>query len=186
MAVTEVHEEKNTFQVDVNLPGADPRVSTPLFIRTRKLLIEREGGRCWLSGQTAEESGHPLEAHHHPVERSFANMWDFGRFSEDCIKGHWGPHAQAFDWAGFLKDATPVSITLADGSVKSHLKVKDPYLFVDDMTVNGLLLSKPFHTGGDEGIHLLPFPVYLAQKYGFEGYQFSSIEIIHHASEQPA
>jgi hypothetical protein len=29
-------------------------------------------------------------------------------------------------------------------------------------------------------VHALPEPVWLAQRYGKEGYQFSSIEIIHH------
>jgi len=65
----------------------------------------------------------------------------------------------------------------------SFLKVADPYLFVDDMTVNGKLLAKQFHIGNDEGIHDLPMPVYLAQGWLVEGYKFSSIEIIHHAQE---
>lgn len=159
-AVTEVHEEKNTFEVDVNIPGHDPRVTTPLFERTRKLLIEREGARCWVCGCTAEESGHPLEAHHSPVERSFAEMVDW---SEGSLIRRAFP---AFDWANF--------------------NPKDPYKFVDDMTVNGLLLCKPHHTGKDEGIHCLPFPVWLAQKYGQDGYDFSTVEIIHHAGQEPA
>lgn len=161
--VTAIHEERDTFSVDVFIPGHDPRVSTPLFLKSRLALIAREGGRCFVSGMTAEQSGHPLEAHHHPIERSFANMIDWERFAADCKLGVWGPHAQAFDWPAFL-NASPF----------------DPYKFVDDMTVNGLLLAKQFHTIGDEGIHNLPYPVWLAQKYGKEGYKFSEVEIIHH------
>jgi predicted restriction endonuclease len=52
--------------------------------------------------------------------------------------------------------------------------------FVDDMTVNGMLLCKAHHIGKDEGMHALPFPIWVAQKYGKEGYQFSAVEIIHH------
>ena len=75
----------------------------------------------------------------------------------------WGPYAQAFDFDMFLA-TTPF----------------DPYVFVDDMRVNGRLLCKQFHTGPDEGIHALPYPIYLAQKYLVEGYKFSDIEVVHH------
>lgn len=160
MSVNETHEERETLAVEVNIPGHEPRTTTTLFTHTKKLLIEREGGRCYVCGRTAETSGHPLEAHHHPVERSLANMIDWDRFRLDCVAGMWGEHAQAFDWSKF------------DDS--------DPYSFVDDMTVNGLLLCKAHHTGKDEGLHMMPFPLWLAQKYGKEGYRFSNVEVIHH------
>lgn len=152
--VTKIHEEKNTFQVDVNIPGHDPRVTTPLFEKSRKHLLLREGGRCWVCNCTSEETGHPLEAHHYPIERSFADMID------------WGPDSQirkdfpSFGWGSFDE---------------AH-----PYSFVDDMNVNGRLLCKAHHTGKDEGVHDLPEPVWLAQRYGKEGYVFSLIEVIHH------
>jgi hypothetical protein len=31
-------------------------------------------------------------------------------------------------------------------------------------------------------MHALPFPIWIAQKYGKEGYQFSATEVIHHAA----
>ena len=71
--VNQAHEEKETLVVDVMVPGHDERVTTSLFTRTRRTLIEREGGACFICGRDAKASGHPLEAHHHPVERSFAN-----------------------------------------------------------------------------------------------------------------
>lgn len=160
MSVNEIHEEKETLRVDVNIPGHEPRAATALFRHTRQKLIEREGGRCWVCGRTAEESGHPLEAHHHPIERSLANMIDWDRFEADCHAGIWGEHARDFDWSTFDPD--------------------DPYTFVDDMTVNGELLCRDHHTGPDEGKHKLPFPLWIAQRYGKEGYRFSDIEIIHH------
>jgi hypothetical protein len=159
-AVTETHEEKLTLQVDVNLPGHDPRVATALFTRTRATLLERTGAKCFICRRTAEQSGHPLEAHHYPIERSFAEAIDFGpgsRIREDF---------PAFDWAAFDKNP-------------------DPYLFVDDMTVNGLPLCKDHHTAADMGIHMLPHPVWIAQAYVRDGYQFSSIEIIHTPGQEP-
>ncbi len=152
-AVTETHEEKETLSVEVNLPGHDPRTTTPLFTRTRKLLIEKAGGRCFVCQRTADEAG-PLEAHHHPIERSFAEMIDW---SEGSLIRREFPQ---FDWKSF--------------------DPANPYAFVDDMTVNGLLLCKAHHIGKDEGIHAMPFPIWLAQRYGREGYQFSEVEIIHH------
>jgi len=176
MQVTQVHEEKLTLQVDVNLPGHAPRgAATPLFIHSRKALIEREGGRCWLSGLTAEQLGAPLEAHHYPIERCFAEGIDWVRFANDCKFGHWGKYAAAFDWNRFFEGAQP--------GANGKLVPVDPYLFVDDMTVNGRLLGKQYHTGKDEGVHTLPEPIWLAQKYMVEGYQFSSVEVIHHAQE---
>ncbi|QOT75040.1 hypothetical protein [Cupriavidus basilensis] len=161
MAVTDTHEEKETLAVDVLLPGHEARTTTPLFLHSKKALIEREGGRCFICGETAEESGHPLEAHHHPIERSLANMIDWASVAEFARAGALGPHAAAFDWDAF--------------------DPADPYAFVDDMTVNGLLLCKAHHTGKDEGIHDMPFPLWIAQKYAREGYQFTPTEVIHHA-----
>ncbi len=174
-AVTQDHEQRETLDVDYNIPGHDARgAASALFTRTRKVLIEREGGKCWLSGLTAAELG-PLEAHHYPIERCFAEGFDWPRFSNDCKFGLWGPHAQAFGWDAFFAGAVP--------DASGRLMPIDPYLFVDDMTVNGRLLGKQYHTGKDEGVHMLPEPIWLAQKYMVEGYQFSGAEVIHHAQE---
>jgi hypothetical protein len=164
--VTEVHELKDTLSADYFVPGHDERETTSLFTRTKKLLIEREGGRCFITNMTAEELGAPLQAHHHPVERCFATAWDWPRFADDCKAGKWGPYAQAFDWDSFLS-AQPF----------------DPYRFVDDMTVNGMLLGAGQHIGKDEGLHRLPFPVWLFTKYAVEGWKFSPTEVIHHDPE---
>ncbi|WP_250538172.1 hypothetical protein [Caballeronia sp. INML3B] len=160
MSVEQIHEQKESCEVDVFLPGHEPRTTTALFARTKKLLVEREGGRCAVCGRTAEDSGHPLESHHHPIERSLANMIDWDRFRKDCEAGLWGKFAQAFDWSTFSTD--------------------DPYSFVDDQTVNGLLLCADHHRGKNEGIHWMPFPYFVAQRYGKEGYQFTPTEVIHH------
>jgi hypothetical protein len=173
--VTQDHEQRETLAVDYNIPGHEARgAASALFTRTRQLLIAREAGRCWLSGLTETELG-PMEAHHFPIERCFAEGIDWPRFSNDCKFGLWGPYAQAFDWEAFFDGATR--------DEAGRLVPVDPYLFVDDMTVNGRLLGKQYHTGKDEGVHMLPEPIWLAQKYMVEGYQFSAVEVIHHAQE---
>ena len=156
---TAAHVEKETLKIDVNIPEHDARVTTELFRRTRLLLIEREGGRCFICGRTAVEAG-PLEAHHHPIERCFAEEIDWQLVAIDCRAGMWGKYAAAFDWATF--DAVCWET------------------FVDDMTVNGLLLCKDHHTASDDGIHTSPGPIWLAQRYAKEGVKFNSREVIHH------
>ncbi|QGZ66249.1 hypothetical protein [Paraburkholderia acidisoli] len=156
--VTKAHAEKETLSIEVLIPAHEERKATALFERSRKELIEREGGRCFVCNGTAEESGHPLEAHHHPIERSLAELIDWERFKADALGGMWGEKIRAFDWDNFT----------------------DWTQFVDDMTVNGMLLCRSHHTAKDSGIHTLPFPLWVAQKYAKEGYKFSDFETIHH------
>ena len=159
-SVEEVHEEKETLSVEVEIPGHAPRgAATPLFERSKKILMERVGGRCFICNGTESEVGF-LQAHHYPVERSLATAWDWPRFIADCKAGKWGVYCQAFHWEGFDPD-------------------KDPYQFVDDMSCNGLLLCQAHHIGKDEGIHDLPHPLWIWQKYAPEGYKLSDVEVIH-------
>ncbi len=158
MPVEQVHELKEALSVDVNIPGHAPRKATALFSKTRKHLLERDGGRCFICGCSAAETGHPIEAHHYPIERSFAEMVDWAEGSQ--IRRDF----PGFGWGSFDE--------------------ANPYTFVDDMNVNGRLLCKAHHIGKDEGVHALPEPVWLAQRYGKEGYQFSAVEIIHHEQEE--
>ncbi len=184
MAVTDTHEEKETLAVDVLLPGHEARVTTPLFLRSKKALIEREGGRCFICNATAEESGHPLEAHHHPIERSLANLINWELVANQAKAGEFGQRAVTFDWDGFFRDAKTVTAPGVPGKQAAQYRVPaDPYLFVDDMTVNGLLLCKQHHTGKDAGIHDMPFPLWIAQRYAIDGYQFTPDEVIHHQDQ---
>ncbi|MCM3582179.1 hypothetical protein M3795_16980 [Ralstonia pickettii] len=184
MAVTDTHEEKETLAVDVLLPGHQARETTALFTHSKKLLIEREGGRCFICNATAEESGHPLEAHHHPIERSLANLINWELVAAQAKGGEFGARAAAFDWDGFFKDAKVVTAPAVEGKpLAQYLVPADPYLFVDDMTVNGLLLCKEHHTGKDAGIHDMPFPLWIAQRFAIEGYQFTPTQIIHHQDQ---
>ena len=151
--MTDAHEMKDTFTQDVNIPEHADRATTPLFEKTRKHLIERDKG-CFICGGTAESTGHPLEAHHHPIERSLAELIDWSEGSQ--IRKDF----PSFAWGSFDES--------------------NPYMFVDDMNVNGMLLCKNHHIAKDEGIHGLTHPVWVAQRYAKEDYQFSNVEIIHH------
>lgn len=160
--VEKVHEEKLTLTVDVEIPGHEERTETSLFRRTKAQLLEREGHRCWTCGRTPEETGKPAQVHHRPVERSLANGIDFKLVERDCKAGMYGPDAQNFDWDAFF----------ANGDV---------YAFVDNALANGRVLCPDHHIGKDEGIHMIPEPLHLAQRYMKSGYQFTPTEIICHA-----
>ncbi len=99
--------------------------------------------------------------------------------------GLWGPHAAAFDWTAFFVGATTAPFDYVDEDSghaisTSFLIPKDPYLFVDNMLVNGMLLCKDHHVENSEGIHAMPHPLWIAQKYAVTGYQFSKSGQIHH------
>ena len=159
--VTETHDLKDTFSIEVETPGHDPRgAASELFKQSKKaiftsapvLCIHPMAGRCFICNATEAELGEPLEAHHFGIEWSFANA----SINWDLIKIDF-PN---FDW----KDFDP----------------EKPMTFVDDMTAQGLLLCKKHHTGKDEGIHNLPFTLWYAQRYLKDGYKFSDLEVIHH------
>lgn len=166
--MTDAHDEKETLKVDVCIPQHDDRVTTPLFSHSRDALIAREGDRCWVCQRTPAESGHPNEGHHHPIERSMAELIDWTLFSADAKKGIWGANAQAFDWDAFFEMGAQHDGDQL-GLPATVLVPKDIYAYVDDMRVNGMLLCKDHHTVGDSGIHTMPFPLFIAQKYGRDG-----------------
>lgn len=161
MSVTETHDLKDTLSVEVETPGHEKRgAASSLFRHSKKAIFEHapvlslhpEPGRCFICNATEEELGEPLEAHHFGIEWSFGE----GPIDWDRVKVDF-PY---FDWDKF--DPT------------------DPMSFVDDMTAQGLLLCKKHHTGKDEGIHNLPFSLWIAQRYLKDGYKFSDLEVIHH------
>lgn len=150
------HEQKETLVIDVNIPDHAPRSTTTLFLKTRKQLIDKVDGRCWICGRNEEQSGDPMEAHHWNIEWAFAN---------------------AVDWELVKKD-------FPDFPNWDELFSTQNYsLFVDNMMWNGKLLCKEHHVGLNAGIHYTPYPNWVIQRYLKEGYQYSQSEVIHHANE---
>jgi hypothetical protein len=156
------HEEKETLSVDVTIPDHPKRTTTALFEKTKRLLmhaatalgfnVKRPQARCWICGKTEPELGQPLEAHHFGIERCFIDA---------AIR--WDVVAQdfpIFDWASF----DPAK----------------PETFIDNMSAQGLLLCKAHHTGKDTGIHMLPFGLWIMQRYLADGTRFNPNEVITH------
>lgn len=166
MSVTEPHELRDTLSVEVIEPGHEKRGAASALFRKTKAAIKHIGsvigwrprlppGRCYICNATEEELGEPLEAHHFGIEWSFAEA----AINWDLVKADFPD----FDWANF----DPAS----------------PMTFVDDMQAQGVLLCKKHHTGKDEGVHNMPFSLWIMQRYLQDGYKFSDLEVIHHAQE---
>lgn len=144
------HEIKKTIVEDVYVEDHDPRVTTALFERTRKALIDA-GGRCWICNKPHTHED-PLELHHSVLERCLMGEIDYGPGS-NIRKDH--PN---FDW--------------------DHFDPNDPASFVDDALVNGLLLCKLHHTG-QLGIHSMTYPEFEAQRYMKEGTPIIPGHVVH-------
>lgn len=161
MSTEDIHELKETLEVEVNTPGHPPRTTSSLFKRSKKALFTLSTalsfhppmGRCFICNKTQEELGEPLEAHHFQIEWSFGD----GPIDWDLVKED-NPN---FDWDSFDPN--------------------DPYKFVDNMTAQGVLLCKKHHTGKGTGIHNIPFGLWIMQRYLKAGYVFNEYEVIEHA-----
>lgn len=163
-AVTKAHVERETLIVDVNLPEHTARGgATAIFARTRKEVLDADP-HCWLTGMTAEEAGAPLELHHYPVERCFAesDIVDWDLFIAQAKEGKYGDGPRSFDWSTFDPE---------------HWE-----MFVDNMHHNGRALAKSHHTGADMGVHTVPEPIWLAQGFVKDGIQFNHLETIHRSA----
>lgn len=153
MEVNQVHEDKDTLSVAVNIPGHDPRVETPEYRRGRAEELLRDP-TCVVCGSSED-----LETHHCFVERCMTNMVD-----KDQLVG-------MLQW---LNKSTEKAI--------EALKTMSVEEFVDS-SANLMTLCHPHHLGKNEGIHTMDFPRWSAQWYGKEGYVYSYVETIHHKNK---
>ena len=152
MAETPAHEEKETLLVDVEIGAHKERAATALFERTRKEYMDKVGHRCWICGADEKAAGEPLQLHHRVIERCFAEEdIDWAKVREDVPD---------FPWATF--------------------DPKDPYAFVDNCHYNGVVLCRKHHTERDSGTHMLPFNLWVMQRYLKNGTRFSPTETITH------
>lgn len=73
---------------------------------------------------------------HHRLEYCFANALDWDKVKKDFPD---------FDWKSF--------------------DPKDPFTFVDSQWNANVILCNAHHTGKNSGIHKLPHPIFIIQKY---------------------
>jgi hypothetical protein len=94
-----------------------------------------------------------VETHHFYIEKAAENAIDwkvFGKFADQCYNIQTGESLAKFDW---------------------NEVAKNPDLFVDSEQ-NMIVLCKQHHTSGPYGIHHVPFPDWILQKFPKDGFQF--------------
>jgi hypothetical protein len=132
----------------VHYPAHEPRKNSAIYNKTHKKMKDLP---CFICGKTNEADGIHVETHHFFVQKAFQNVIDwkkFGDFADKCQNLHTGElMGTHFDWE---------EVAL------------NPDLFVDS-PFNMVVLCKEHHTSGGRGIHHVPFPEWIAQKFVKEG-----------------
>ena len=135
-----------------NFPSHEPRKSSPIYRKTHKQMQHMP---CFICGKTNEMDNIHVETHHFYIEKAAENAIDwkvFGDFADKCYNMQTGESLAKFDWAEVAKN---------------------PDLFVDSQQ-NMIVLCKQHHTSGSFGIHHVPFPDWILQKFPKDGFQFLS------------
>jgi uncharacterized protein YlaI len=133
----------------IHYPVHEKRRDSALYRRTRRQLIVSRGLKCFICDRSDT-----LETHHFYCEKYAQNAIDwkkFGEFAKGCYNIQTGENIGVnFDW-------TEVE--------------KNPDIFVDS-PYNMVVLCKQHHTSGNKGLHHVPFPDWILQKYPKNNFQF--------------
>jgi len=150
---TKKNTKKMTNHYTINYPLHEKRKDTALYRRTRNELIHKRKLTCFICDKK-NSIEQPLETHHFYCEKYAQTMidWDkFALFAKNCYNIQTGENIYAnFDW----------------NEVKQN-----PDIFVDS-TYNMIVLCKQHHTSGNKGLHHVPFPDWILQKYPLDGFEF--------------
>lgn len=145
--------KKMSSHYTLNYPEHPERKTSAIFRKTRDELINQRKLTCFICGVTSSKDK-PLEAHHFYCEKYAQTMidWDkFGEFAKNCYNIQTGENLAAnFDWA----------------AVKQN-----PDIFVDSV-YNMVVLCRQHHTSGNKGVHHVPFPDWILQKYPLGDFKF--------------
>ena len=147
----------------INYPIHEKRKDTSLYRRTRHELIYNRKLTCFICGkknikkkndEKSKEEDESLETHHFYCEKYAQTMIDwekFGLFAKNCYNIQTGENIGAnFDWQEVDKN---------------------PDIFVDS-PYNMIVLCKQHHTSGNKGLHHVPFPDWILQKYPKNNFEF--------------
>jgi hypothetical protein len=130
---------------EVRYPAHAERKNSSIYNKTHAKMRNMP---CFICDKTFDH----VETHHYYCEKAFQNAYDWKKFGEhaqkmydmntgECI----GPK---FNWVEVAKN---------------------PDIFVDSAS-NMIVLCKEHHTSGGKGIHHVPYPDWLAQKFVVQGY----------------
>jgi len=137
----------------VNYPPHEKRVASSIYRKTHRELCKVKKIGCFICNKKNNKND-PLETHHFYCEKVAVNAIDwikFGEFAKTCYNIQTGENiGEHFNW-------NEVS--------------KNPDIFVDS-PYNMIVLCKEHHISGKKGIHHVPFPDWILQKYPKNNFQF--------------
>jgi len=150
LAKISYHSRKMSNHYIVNYPDHPKRTESALYRQTRKKLKFMP---CFICDRVNVEGEQSNEIHHFYIEKVAASAIDwikFGEFAQECFHLQTGENiGKKFDW----KEVE-----------------KNPEIFVDSPE-NMIVLCKKHHTGRI-GIHHVPFPDWILQKFAVKDFQF--------------
>ena len=138
-----------TSHYTVHYPEHEERKNSQIYNRTHSQMKHMS---CFICGKTNKENNIHVETHHYYCEKALQNAFDwekFGEFAQTCHNLHTGELiGPNFDWKKVAAN---------------------PDIFVDS-PCNMIVLCKEHHTSGNRGIHHVPFPEWIAQKFVKKGF----------------
>ena len=137
----------------VHYPKHEERKASAIYTKTHKSLKHMP---CFICGKTNQKDGIHVETHHFFVEKAMENAIDWEKFGDFAQTCH---HFQTGEFIGDLFDWKAVA--------------KNPDLFVDSPS-NMIVLCKEHHTSRI-GIHHVPFPEWITQKFAKDGFTVLSL-----------
>ena len=132
----------------VHYPAHGERKASSVYTKTHRGMKDTA---CFICGKSRKE-GVSVESHHFYVEKVFEGVIDwekFGAFASKSVNMQTGMAMGGFDWLEVAKN---------------------PELFVDS-SANMIGLCQEHHRSGGKGIHHVPFPDWIAQKFAKEGFE---------------
>lgn len=129
----------------------DPINPSPIYIKTQH---DMKNMSCFICGKTNKKHGIDIEIHPFYCEKAGQTAIDwfaFGEFAKTCFNIQTGENIGThFDWSEVSKN---------------------PDLFVDSH-YNMIALCNLHHTSVNRGIHHVPFPDWILQKWSKSGFDF--------------
>jgi hypothetical protein len=148
------HKLNRSSHYIVNYPNHEERRNSTIYNKTHKELCVIKNFPCFICGKTQNKNKISLETHHFYCEKAAQNAIDwhkFGKFANNCYNIQTGENiGKNFNW-----DEVD----------------KNPDIFVDS-PYNMIVLCKEHHISGNKGIHHVPFPDWILQKYPKNKFQF--------------
>ncbi len=138
----------------VNYPTHEKRKNSALYNRTHRELCYTKNIGCFICGKNNKDNKISTETHHFYIEKVGTNAIDwhkFGKFASSCYNIQTGEFlGDKFDW---------------------EKVAENPEIFVDSK-YNMVVLCKEHHISGTKGVHHVPFPDWVLQKFAKDNYEF--------------